>query len=443
MNKNKLIFAIIWIIVLIFLLFLVYTLNKNADPNTKKNIKSSLVIWILQDDSNKFSSYLEEFKKTNEIYKNITFSVVSFDSYYEYFNSLVWAFLKWTTPDIFVLNNNDSNFFVDQTYPLDSTIINPDDFRKDYDVIFSNSLIKSIDSDWKKIEYLDWVPIWYELLWMFYNFRDLKWKKLKTWSYINDIVSNIKQEWWLSTIWIWNGTTVFWVEDIITQFFLLDNISWIDSRNSNSIKSSLATYMNFWEWNNNYNSFSDDLLSTSRNNLDLFSRGDIQIVLGYPRILEEIDKKWFNKTFLRAEPFPTYWENKWKILINYNYFVINKNTIDLNLSLELMKYFYSVEWQKKYLEIFPYYFPSKLSLLDERLDENLKEWYTIKYKDFYNSSLELASFNKKYRSLYDKEIINILDNNTNYLYLFENFRKRLLCLSNKMITWENISVSCN
>jgi hypothetical protein len=59
--------------------------------------------------------------------------------------------------------------------------------------------------------------------------------------------------------------------------------------------------------------------------------------------------------------------------VNYNYFVINKNTLNLDLSLALISYFSSKEGQQKYLDIFPYYMPSMLSLLEKRLEENIKD----------------------------------------------------------------------
>jgi len=53
--------------------------------------------------------------------------------------------------------------------------------------------------------------------------------------------------------------------------------------------------------------------------------------------------------------------------------------------------------------------PAMLSLIKDRLEENLKDGYNIKYKNFYNKSLELTTFNKSVRTIYDKEIALIID----------------------------------
>jgi len=166
------------------------------------------------------------------------------------------------------------------------------------------------------------------------------------------------------------------------------------------------------------------------------------MVFGYPSLIEEIDKKWFNKSFLRATNFPTFSEKSGKILVNYNYFVINKNTKYPNFSKELLWYFSSNEWQRAYLDLFPYYLSPNLEVWKTRLEENLKDWYFVKYKDFYNPNLEFTSFNKWYKVIYDSEIPSILDNWLNWIETFEKFKKRILCLSDKMISQQNLWTPC-
>jgi hypothetical protein len=79
-----------------------------------------------------------------------------------------------------------------------------------------------------------------------------------------------------------------------------------------------------------------------------------------------------------------------------------------------------------------------LSLISDRLEQNLRNDYVIKYKDFYNSSFDLVSFDKRSRVAYDKEMTNILDNSSKSQELFENFRKRILCVTSKMLKQENM-----
>ncbi|MDD5770012.1 MAG: extracellular solute-binding protein [Candidatus Gracilibacteria bacterium] len=439
MNKNKIIFLIIGVIILISLVILVSVLNSNSTKQTK-NQKGSVNVWIVGDDQKKFNDVLLSFKAKFPQYKDVNIVTTSFPNYGEYFDILMASFLKGKNPDIFVLNNNDTNFFSGEIMGIDPKIISPDDFRKNYDIVFSNDLIKKIKIQDKDVEYLAGIPLGYEVLGLFYNFREIKGKNLSTWSYINDTIREINQEAGKTTIGIGNGSSVAEVEDIITQFLILDGVTSLSDATGDKLKSSLSNYIRFGDENleNKYNALTT---STSDNNLKSFSKGDIQMLIGYPRLLEEIDKNGFNKNFLRAEPFPTY-TGSGKLLVNYNYFVINKNTKNSVIALDLMKYFSTQEGQKKYLEKFSYYLPSMLSLINNRLEETLKNGYTLKYKNFYNPNIELTSFNKGIENVYNKEITSILDKGINSVDLFEILRKRLLCMSNKIITFENLGNPC-
>ncbi len=444
MNKNKIIFSIIWVIVLIFFIVVFFILSSAWEKKNTNSKTKDFSIWVLQDNKSNFLKFLDSFKANNTKYKNVNFNVLSFENYEEYYNSLVWAFLRWEAPDMFVLNNNESNIFDWQIAWIDPSLVSPDDFRKNYEIIFSNDLIRKIKVDDKEVEFLVWIPLWYENLWIFYNFREIKAQKLSTWSYINEVVRQIRENNDKVWIWLWNWTTVYHAEDIITQLFLLDWMKSLKDVVWNTMKSSIWNYIRFWDLNqdNRYDELVENQKENNKNNLDSFSAWDVQMVIWYPRTLEEIDKKWFNKNFLRAEIFPTYNENKWNLLINYNYFVINKNTLNLEAAQDLMVYLNSIAWQEKYLEIFNYYMPSQLWLVEKRLEENIKSWYSIKYKNFYNPDLELTTFNKWVKSIYDKEILSILDSKTKSIELFEFFRKKVLCISDKVISSENLEKSC-
>lgn len=446
MNKNKIVFLIIWIIIVVFLVSIFLLLSKTWEVNKNKSASKSwdFTIWILQDSKDGFNNFLNDFKSKNPNYKNTNFNIVSFSNYEEYYNTLISSFLQWNSPDIFLINNQDSEIFDKQISWIDPSVISPDDFRKNYDIVFSNDLIKKTKVDDKEVEFLIWVPMWYENLWLFYNFRDVKWKNLSTWANINEVVTDLRNDSWKITIWIWNWSTVDSSSDIITQFLMLEWPSSLEKITSKDAKSAISSYVRYWDENldNKYDTLFSDLVANNKNNLDAFSVWDVQIIIWYPRLLDKIERKWFSKTFLRASTFPTLKENSWNILVNYNTFVINKNTTNYQTAQDLMKYFSSVEWQKKYLEIFNYYMPTQLSLVSDRLEENIKDGYNIKYKDFYNPSLQLTTFNKWIKNIYDQEVPSMLDHLTNWVNLFEKFQKKVLCIKQKSIKQENLQNSC-
>lgn len=442
MNKNKIIFAWIWIVIVVVFVFILKTLS--AEPKSTSNTPKagSFTLWTL-DNSQEFTTYLQTFYAANEQYKDTQINVVGFENYTDYFSSLVGAVLTWRTPDIFVLNNNDGKYFDALLAPIGPEIIDIDTFRKNYDIIFSQDLIQGVENNGVKSEILRWVPMWYQILGTFYNFRDLRGENISTWSYLNDIASRFSGEWKI-LLGLGNGSFVESAADIFTQFLIQDDVKWFSSQsNGNALSSSLARYHMFGDemGSNRFNSLSVNLPAWEKN-IDAFGRGEVSMVFGYPRLLEKISSTSFSPSFLRAGNFPMYAEWSGSVLIDYNYFVINKATQNQTLAVDLMKYFASEAGQKAYLENVSYVFPSRLSLLQARLEEPLKDGYSVKYKDFYNSSFEYVTFNKANRQMYDQELIKSLDDILNGTILFENFRKRVLCISEKMITWENLVKSC-
>lgn len=444
MNKNKLIFSIIWAGLLLLIIFWISFLTWDKSPKIQDWPAVWYNIWTLNNDSTLFQTYLDDFKSKNPTYKNVNFQITNFENYKEYYHSLLWSFLSWKSPDMFVLNNNDWWYFDEQIISLDSTNFDINSFRNNFDLVFSNDLIKKTWEWENTFEILKGIPLWYETLWMYYNFLTLRWKKLENWSYVNDAISTLKDDSLKSIIWIWNWSTVKYSPDIFKQFLLLDWIDSIENIDSKSLSSTISSYYKFWDinWENWYNYNMDNMLLKNQNNLDLFSLNELQIVFWYPRTIEDISENWYNKALLRATNFPTYTWNSWKMYVDYNYFVVNKNTSFPELSWEILKYFSSEEWQRKYVEIFDYYLSPNLTVLNEILDKPIMDWFSVRYWDFYNRNLELSSFNVVNKTLFDEEMINILDKWLIWVDLFEKFKKSVLCISNKMITQQNFDKTC-
>lgn len=420
-------------------------LSQSTKKWSSSGSKTQFTLWTVWDDSNSFQNFLKDFKEKNSNYKNLEVQVTSFKSYEEYYYALFGAFLRNEAPDMFVVNNSDAPIFEKNISGIDPSIISPDDFRNNYEQVFSNDLIKTTKVDDKEVEFLLWIPLGYESLGMFYNFREVGSQKLSTWWYINDFVRKQRSENDAITIGIGNGSTVPYVSDIITQFLLLEGIKELKNATGNKVKSALWNYQSFGDinWENRYNELFEDLLGNNKNAIDAYSKWDVQIVVWYPRLLEELDKKWVAKPFLRGGLFPMYSENAGSLMINYNFFAINKNTSNYGVAQDLMKYFASEDGQKNYLKNFAYYLPSRLSLKEARSEENLKSWYSLKYKDFMNDGLELTTFSRGMKNIYDESLSKILDSQTNASDLFDILRKKVLCMSQKSLSSEELEKSCD
>jgi hypothetical protein len=446
MNKNKLIFLIIWAGLLIILLFIVFNLKK--DSSTWVKTTWNFNIWILWDNVDNARLVVEKFKSIHPEYSSKIINVESFSSYDDYLYALTSAITADKTPDIFVLNNNEKNsVFSNQVIWIDPQIINPNDFRKKFKWVFADDLIITIWEWEQKQEFLVWIPVWYETLWVFYNRRYIKASEISSLSWLNNVVTELKDKYKnLIPIWIWNGSTVLNASDIITQFFMLENgVSWLSDVVWTKLKQWLASYLLYWDtsWYNGFDSRFMELSSVWQNSIDLFSKWETFMVVGYPRLIKEIAEKWFSKNFLLASVFPHYYSWDWNTLVNYNYFVINKDTTEYVLANDFLSYLATDMWADDYLNNFPYYLPALLSLESDKLEEKISEDYNVVLKDFYNPDYELSSFDKWIKSLYDKDIISILDNSSNYESAFNKFRTTILCKAWKIATLENLSNNCD
>ena len=433
---------ILWVLsFLIVLIILLLPWTKETWPN--RTSSGIFKVWIFNDDNASFVSYMNEFKTTYG-YTAVA-EITSFDDWEEYNLALTSAFIRWEGPDVFVLNNNEKSVFLENINWIDPNLIDPDTFRSNYKWVFSDDLMVSIWEDKEKIEFLVWVPIWYESLWIFYDRKKLQAKDLENWASLNAKIAELKEKRSdIVPLWIWDGSTVNYSQDIITQFFMLEDVDTIKNMWTSEIKAWLSDYFSFWSssWNNSYIYKASKLKSSPKGNIDLFSKWEVSMIIWYPRMLLDIDEVGYKKAFLLASPFPEYIPNKGKSLVNYNYFVVNKNSLNSEMAYNLLKYMTSEEGITSYLDKFSYYLPAYTPIESDYLDINILNWYNIKWENFYNEDLILSSFDKWVKSIYDREVVNILDDNINYIDLFINFATKLSCVADKVVNLENLSRIC-
>ncbi len=453
MNKNKIIILVIFWLILLWVLWLVTSLNsdKNTWDNTSSDIKQ-YSIWMYQDAVTPMQEVVENFKSKFPEYKNTQINIETFNDYEDYTLSLSSAFAKGKWPDLFTINNSDwSTLLSDFTFWIDPKIINPNDFRKKYNNVFSQDLIDSIVDDSQEetqdIEFLKWIPVWYETLGIFYS----RAKRLKQTDF--DSISSLKsaitrmRELYPNNIplGMGNGSTVEMVGDIIAQFFLFEeNITSIAQVTDGKMKAALNWYMIFGDqqWENAYNKRFADMVLLDQNNVDLFARGEIAMIAGFPRLVKQIDEKWFRKSLLAAESFPFYFNTSGSTWVNYNYFVKSKNLENQELSNIFLQYLTSDSGAEAFLEAYWYYLPGLLSLEDSMLDKEILDGYNITLNDFYDPAHPLVSFDKAIVNKFDENIIWVLDNPNNYIDNFWDFQDEILCSQKKYSTLENLSMDC-
>ena len=453
MNKNKLILAIVAGLFAVFIIWIVINLNAwKWDQGNNSQTVADFTIWLYNDESEWMDETLIEFKQKYPAYQNTTFNVESFTNYEDYTYALISAFAQGKWPDIYEINNSEKNSILYQFSEwINPAVINPNDFRKKFQSVFADDLIEvqeiENEGEVEKVEYLRGLPIGFETLGIFYN----KAKRIiasdfeSMWS-LNATISELKDTFSNGVpLALWNGTTVQNVSDIIIQFFLLENdIKTLEDLTWWKMKSALTSYMLYGDVNeeNAYNIRFSDMTSLDTSGLDLFVRSEVFMIMGYPRMLQQIEDKWFNKGLLAAESFPFHNLAGGKTSVNYDYLVKNKDSGKKELSDELFQYLSSDSWADEYLDNYNYYLPALLSLESDKLEDKILDDYSLVLWDFYNPDHLLQTFDIWVKNIFDREIINILDSQSNYLDTFAEMQTSIVCKANKYSLLQNLSNSC-
>ncbi len=441
MNKNKIIFAVLGMILFIIVVIIALNLNASSDPKKQTAKPGDFSIWIYEDDAGKFQEFLTQFKTDLWKYQNKNIVVESFSDYETYQNTLSSAFLQWVGPDIFVLNNNEISSLENQTQGIAPDFISPNDFRKVYGGVFGDDLIQVLEED-STVEFLKGIPLGYETLGIFFNRRYFKSWDFNSWTALNSSIDSVtSKNSKITPIGMGNGGVMF-SPDIMMQIFLSLWSDGVIDLSSNQIKQGLQTYLSFGDrrGENAYNSLTErDSLKT---NIDYFSEWDVVAVAGYPRMLQDIKNKGYKKNFLLATPFPQYASEEKTSLLNYNYFVVNKDSENATLTNDLLTYMVSEDGVKSYLKVFPYYLPALAQVEDDILEKKIDPEFNIVYKDFINREATLSSFDSGSRVMFENISISTLNAEDNSDTLFEKEKTKIVCSTNKSLNLTNLSSSC-
>ncbi len=443
MNKNKMIFTIIALIVLWLISLLIVTLTSTDDGKWKTRTSWDFTIWILWDEVGKFQEYITEFKEDYPEYKNKTFLVESFWNEETYKDALTASMLWWEWPDMFLLNNSESSVLENQIMWIDPSYVSPNDFRLRFKPVFWSDLIVTDSTD-ETIEFLKGVPVWYEALGVYFNRKYfLRPSELRSWSDLAKEVKNIKDKYSnIIPIALWHGTSVTHAADIVISLFVAEWASSLVTTDSNQVKQVLWMYSEFWNkgGDNEYNTILDSIYS--QKDIDFFVEWDVAAMMWYPRDLFTINEKWYQKSFLFAAPFPRFTWSEPSIAINYNYFVVNKDTIHDTLAFDMMKFMASEEWQEDFIEKFPYYLSPELKVEESMLEKKIHPGYNIVYKNFVEEDMLPVSYDVWSRNTFYRELENILDMQSGQEWSFTDLSSFVVCSTAKHSTMLNLSSPC-
>lgn len=413
MNKNKL-FLLIGVWILTFAIWAIFLILKTG--GSKATVSADLSIWTIWHDTAKFQEFVNEYNE--DMWVKAKFSHTNFESYNDYQIALLYELATGTWPDIFMLNNSESLFLEDKIAAIDPSAIQAEEFRKNFLSPFSDELVASVENPekpWTSVDVLIWVPAGFETLGLFYDRRSFIGQDLDTWSGLAEAIKDLKERNSRTIpLGIGHGSSVFSSADIFTQFLINNESRWVNDLESSTIKNAVANYQQYGDisWINGYNSIVSRLETLWKNNIALFSTGEIKMLIGFPSIIKEIKESGFSKSFLSAEPFPKSTSADDKILVNYNYFVINNDSTRKPQANSFLGYLADSEWAEEYYEHFTDKIPSH-ALLTDNLDQKFDLDFNISYKDLLRDKVELVSYDKWFINKYDSFVENALDDMKN------------------------------
>lgn len=431
MWKQKIIFlSIIGAVVILISSVFLYIWNSTSDKVVKWPAEFN--VWVVWDETAWYSNIITQFKVKYPEYSKTEIKFTKFSSYSDYEKILLSVMLDGNSPDIFVINNNatssNSDWILDsKTVWLPWTVVDADYFSKNYNKVFDELVIQNEETneEWKKVKvsYLKWIPMWFETLGVFYNFRKVN-SVPATWSELDKEIQDKAGEDY-STIWIGAGLKyILNPSDILTLLFLQN---WIDSYSKlwdSWAKSVLSAYTSYstdtYNWLFNLKDQMDTLnLST----VDMFVRWKVWMVIGFPSLIKEIilakKRTWGDYSiwdkFLRTAPIfqlnSQNSENSEKInFINYNYFALSSYSKNKDMWFKFLNYLSTKTAQEEYSKSFNYSIPAFRSLEDSKLQENIEVWYDrTKFEDFLPTDVTLKWFTKWLKNEYDSYLNKNLD----------------------------------
>lgn len=220
-----------------------------------------------------------------------------------------------------------------------------------------------------------------------------------------------------------DGRYVFGASDIYSLFALQNGIASYSGLTDAGGSAALDAYMSFSGATDattlaTLRSKMEDLnLST----LDLFVRGEVGMVVGFPSLMREIEyavkragsNSVLASGFLRTTEIPQLSNDPTKAvnLVDYNYFALSKGAKSPDAGYAFLAFLSTREAEEKYLASFPYALPAQRIFEEPRTNAIMSKDYTrVKYTSFMNADVPLSGFDKGLKNEYDTYFSHSLGN---------------------------------
>ncbi len=428
MSTRKIIFLILIGVSLLAGLFFLWKVSQSQATRKAEKV-NELSIWVVWGTTEQYNSLFADFGKYAPDYSRTKLSVRIFSDYKQYRRVLLSTLADGKWPDIFQVEALGDDILEKQIAPIPEEYIDIKDFEKKYEDIFL-PLLTETGSKSQKTRSIKGIPLGYETLGIFYN-KSLLRSLPKTWNDVSLMYSDASLPGVLPiNIGMW-PRFVPDATDIVWYFLLNSGVSdYSDAGNSNAL-SEYGSYKNSQtQSTGNDNPESDSWRSLASyqgymeteklSTLDLFMRGKIAMIVGFPSAMTEIEKSYkragneATEWLILTERLPESSLGTSSVNIaRYRYLGVSSKSAYQVASAKLLEYLGTPSAREKTLELFPYLISPEKSYytLEEqsslsKLFAKAKMWPFIPYA---GQKIQLFHYGEK--SIFEEILWEELDRN--------------------------------
>jgi ABC-type glycerol-3-phosphate transport system substrate-binding protein len=364
--KKIMFFVIIWIIALSMIIGILILQNQSS--TTSVTPPETLKIWITDGTSlgyealtAGFKTYAPEYKNTNIVFEKKTTDPI------RYRTLLLKTMADGTGPDIFMVGAWEDSVIESRIEPIPSDVLEFGNFEKRYDDVFLPLIVSSGAED-ALTTYIMGVPLGFETLGVFYN-KTLIREFPRTWNDLDSLYNKgIDSPSFVAGLGLGPRYTPN-AADIIALFYGRAGTTDITGIKAGA-NNGLASYMRYrdiaivgatqddayapirtlvWE--------QADMETDKSTTIDLFVRGDIGMIYGYPSLIMELEKSdkragiSSKAGVILTEKIPaTSATSGIKNIAKFNFFALSKTTLHPEAGVKFLEYLMTSEAEKIFLQ---------------------------------------------------------------------------------------------
>ena len=472
MSPRKIIFLVVSSILIVGSIFWIWWYSKYAE-NQKKTLINTLSIWVVWGTTEEYRTIFSGIGKYNPDFEKTNFDIRVFPDYAQYQRILLNTLADGNGPDIFMVDQWWDDILSKKVEPIPSSIVNLDNFDKRYEDIFLQ-LITSTGSKETQETFIQWVPLGYETLGIFYN-KSLLRSVPKTWSELSLLYSDgtapgvfpsnlgLSSRYTPNSIDILSlflaqgGTTEYtadqwWALQSYLQYAItpiLEKNTAVEENTNSYDSNTIITQENTGNTLEGQKTMMDSEKLTT---IDLFMRGKIAFVIWYPSLIADIEKAQKRAgseavdSLILSEHIPRASLGDTPINIaHYRYLGISKNSKNAIAAAKLLAYLTTDEALTKTQEVFPRWISPLRTISWKQTNTPLSDIFArVKMDSFLPIQWEkLSIFHFWLRDEYEKLFTDAIDKNnkSDINTILKDISQSILC-ELESISSNSLSTKC-